>query len=593
VIGILLVINFLYWKYSKIESIWDRLIGMAFLTVAAGTPIIFTSLTRSVFEVSKLIDLRFALIWITVVVLVRAVVTKEKIVLVKTPINWALLAYAVVTTISTILSSNHYIALLGAYDRWDGLITELNYVLFIWYYLNFVKERRTIYWLIGALLVGSVSSAIYGIFQANGVDFMRWSVDPTARVFGCINNPVHYAPYINMHVFLLIGFIFFLLGQYHINFNKISLNKNGFLAFVQENKLMLMVYGIMTCIFILYYVSGFLSFGRATWIGSSMAISFMLYFLYVKNTKVIFFDMLIFALGIALVNVLAVFKIYGAHGGKFIPIVACMLLAYAGLLWYKKTDIKRYVLYTAFIIYGGIMQFVMVDFWHLSLNLIIAGATAYFFVDEDKLKNIIKVFLLFMMVLSVAIPSYEALLASLKDNSQEQLQGTELNVSWKAKSYASDFQKGTARSSMWLTALAAWKDYPVFGVGPGMVKEIYPTYRRPDYGRLEGGHNFTPDQFHNDYVSMLATRGIVGFLVYFGWFLPLCGYVVLKKIRDEGMLSGNYILAGLFAGLFVHLGQTIFNFGVVATRILFYEFLCLALVIALYDPFQTTKGDQQ
>lgn len=192
-----------------------------------------------------------------------------------------------------------------------------------------------------------------------------------------------------------------------------------------------------------------------------------------------------------------------------------------------------------------------------------------------------------MFIAGLSIPAKDALITSIIPPQETITAGTEANILSKAKSYEGDFQKGTARSSMWLTALAAWKDHPVFGVGPGMVKEIYPKYRRADYGRLEGGHNFTPDQFHNDYVSMLTTRGIVGFVVYFIWFMPLCLYLMLNKIRQEGMQAGNYILAGLFAGLFIHLGQTIFNFGVVATRILFYEFLCLALIMVIHDPFRT------
>lgn len=211
VVVLLIIINILYWKFSKITSVWDKLLGSAFLTVAAGTPIIFTSLTRSVFEVSKLLNLKLALVWITAIVLLKAIATKEKISFVKTSLHWPILAYALVTIISTVLSTNQYVSILGAYDRWDGLITELNYCLFIWYYLNFVKDRRTFFWLIGALLGGAVLSAVYGIFQVDGLDFMRWSVDPKARVFGCINNPVHYAPYIMMHVPLLIGFIFYFL----------------------------------------------------------------------------------------------------------------------------------------------------------------------------------------------------------------------------------------------------------------------------------------------------------------------------------------------------------------------------------------------
>jgi len=164
------------------------------------------------------------------------------------------------------------------------------------------------------------------------------------------------------------------------------------------------------------------------------------------------------------------------------------------------------------------------------------------------------------------------------------------NVFFRTQTYATAFSEGTARTSMWKSGLVWWLDGPrnfIIGTGPGTIKEFYPVYRRTDYGRLEGGQNYTPDQLHNDYINMLATRGLLGFLTYFGWLLPLGMLMMLNKLRNEGFQPGNYLLIGLFAGLFVYLGQTMFNFGVVATRIIFYEYFCLGLVMVLHDPFNT------
>lgn len=641
VIVLLLVINFLYWQYSKIESLWEKLIGCAFLTVAAGTPIIFTSLTRSVFEVSKLLNLKLALVWITAVILIKAIVTKERITIVKTSLHWPVLAYALVTTISALLSTNHYIAILGAYDRWDGLITELNYCLFIWYYIAFVKERRTFFWIIGALLGGAVLSAVYGIFQVDGLDFMRWSVDPKARVFGCINNPVHYAPYIMMHVPLLMGFIFYFLKTKNYQGEESAAIRHGigiaaagisafllldtfipglykayeffianivafggYILYVQQKAqkklslkiLTLMILtGLMTMsLFLLYYVSGVLSFGRATWIGGSMAVAVLLYFLFSTDTKKVITDMVFMFISIALMNMFWVFKVQGAYGGKFIPVLLILAFSLVGFMVLDRQRLRLYGSMLLFVIYGALLQFCTVYWHHLLVNvLIILAILKYFVKDFQPIQKLAIGFMLIIFVAGLAIPAKDALITSIIPPQETITAGTEANILTKAKSYEGDFQKGTARSSMWLTALAAWKDHPVWGVGPGMVKEIYPKYRRSDYGRLEGGHNFTPDQFHNDYVSMLATRGLVGFIVYFIWFIPLCLYLMLKKIRSEGMQPANYILAGLLAGLFIHLGQTIFNFGVVATRILFYEFLCLALVLVVHDPFGTKNVEQK
>jgi O-antigen ligase len=125
------------------------------------------------------------------------------------------------------------------------------------------------------------------------------------------------------------------------------------------------------------------------------------------------------------------------------------------------------------------------------------------------------------------------------------------------------------------------KDYPLLGTGPCTIKCFFPRYRRPEYGRLEGGHNFTPDKLHNDYVNLIATNGLVGFAVYYILFIPYCGYLFIKRLKDYPNAPSNYLLIGLMSGLLVYLGQVMFNFGVVATRVLFYELLGLAMAILI------------
>lgn len=581
VISLVMMINGFYWFFSGVD-IWNKLTGIAFLSVATGTPIIFTSLTRSVFEVSKLLNLRLALIWITLIFLLKAIIKKERIAFVKTALNWPLLAFVLVNIVSVILSTNKYIAVLGAYDRWEGLITELNYMIFIFYYINFVKDKKTFFWLLGSLLIGATLSSVYGIFQASGIDFMNWSVDPTARVFGCINNPVHYAPYIMMHLPLLIGFIFYFVKNK--KFNSLNLVKvSKFKDFMVTNRHVLYTYLLLISSFLIYYVSGFLSFGRACWIGASMAISVILYFIYLKETKYIFKDFTFMTAAILLFNAIEVFKVQQSKPILWLPVIALVLFCIL-FVFFDRQRKKEYLFFTLFVIFGGLLQLLTVSIVRLLINIFIVGILIYKLKDDNGATRKVKSFLLIMMVATMAISAREALSASVAGNISN-LKKTELNVAERATSYAGDFAKGTARTSMWISGFKMWKDAPLFGQGPGMIKEIYPEYRLANYGRLEGGHNFTPDKLHNDYINMLATRGVAGFIVYYLWLLPLAGYFILNKIKTEGMTATNYLLAGLFSGLFVYLGQVLFNFGVVATRVVFYEYFCLALVLVINKPF--------
>jgi O-antigen ligase len=171
---------------------------------------------------------------------------------------------------------------------------------------------------------------------------------------------------------------------------------------------------------------------------------------------------------------------------------------------------------------------------------------------------------------------------------------TEGNVLYRTASYSSDFKTGSARTAMWQSAIGlsvknlkdpnfkAWiKEYPLLGTGPGTIKAFFPKFRRPDYGRLEGGHNFTPDKLHNDYLDTIATHGLIGFAVYFVLFIPLCGYLAIKHISEHPGHPANLLIVGLSAGVIVYLGQTMFNFGVVATKVLYYELLALAVALVL------------
>jgi O-antigen ligase len=138
----------------------------------------------------------------------------------------------------------------------------------------------------------------------------------------------------------------------------------------------------------------------------------------------------------------------------------------------------------------------------------------------------------------------------------------------------------------------AWiKEYPLLGTGPGTIKAFFPKFRRPDYGRLEGGHNFTPDKLHNDYLDTIATHGLLGFISYFVFFIPLCGYLALKQIKENPEEVSNILLIGLSAGVIVYLGQTLFNFGVVATKVLYYELLGLAVALILNQPFKNNENN--
>jgi putative inorganic carbon (HCO3(-)) transporter len=96
------------------------------------------------------------------------------------------------------------------------------------------------------------------------------------------------------------------------------------------------------------------------------------------------------------------------------------------------------------------------------------------------------------------------------------------------------------------------KDYPLLGVGPANVKEIYPLYRKHDAPRFRIPH------LHNNLVQLWAERGVLAPLAYLlllGLFLRQCAagwHGENSRFAEAGVaVTVGMAVAGLFE----------FNFG--------------------------------
>ncbi|MEK6374450.1 MAG: O-antigen ligase family protein [Acidobacteriota bacterium] len=68
------------------------------------------------------------------------------------------------------------------------------------------------------------------------------------------------------------------------------------------------------------------------------------------------------------------------------------------------------------------------------------------------------------------------------------------------------------------------KDYPVLGVGPANIKEVYPLYRKHDAPRFRIPH------LHNNIVQLWAERGVLAVIAY----VMLIGLFVMECLRCSG-----------------------------------------------------------
>jgi O-antigen ligase len=124
------------------------------------------------------------------------------------------------------------------------------------------------------------------------------------------------------------------------------------------------------------------------------------------------------------------------------------------------------------------------------------------------------------------------------------------------------------------------KDYPVLGVGPGNVKEVYPLYRKPDAPR------FRPPHLHNNFIQLWAERGILGvsaYLLFMVLFLRECARGWGGPAREFAE-AGVAVAIGLgYAGLFE------FNWG--DTEVFYMTLTLFALIVTSLEAARPASNE--
>ena len=125
------------------------------------------------------------------------------------------------------------------------------------------------------------------------------------------------------------------------------------------------------------------------------------------------------------------------------------------------------------------------------------------------------------------------------------------------------------RVAMWKAGATMIRERPLFGVGPGRVKALYPVYRVSGWVEPRPGH------LHNNVVMIAAETGIPSLLAYL-WFVGAFFAAALRQVR--GLARGEPLRGvtlgaiGAMASIFAA-GMFEYNFGDV-------EVLIATLVVA-------------
>jgi tetratricopeptide (TPR) repeat protein len=112
------------------------------------------------------------------------------------------------------------------------------------------------------------------------------------------------------------------------------------------------------------------------------------------------------------------------------------------------------------------------------------------------------------------------------------------------------------RINIWKTTLDMIPEKPVFGYGSGNWKLHAPKFHN---GRFTEENELNWQRPHNDFLWIMAEKGIVGFLIYVGIF-ALVFYFLIIVIRNSSDYHDKRLALMLIFGLTMYLGASFFDF---------------------------------
>ncbi|MCX7706157.1 MAG: O-antigen ligase family protein [bacterium] len=134
----------------------------------------------------------------------------------------------------------------------------------------------------------------------------------------------------------------------------------------------------------------------------------------------------------------------------------------------------------------------------------------------------------------------------------------------------------TDRISYWIAAVEIFKNYPIIGVGPGNFSHFYLQFKLQ--GTMEA--KFA----HNLFFEILVSTGLIGCCLFF-----LSVFFFIKKNIKKILLTENYVLNGLFFGIFGIFLHCLVDFDYADAAITTIVFAFAGLIETAYLPGKTKK----
>lgn len=145
-----------------------------------------------------------------------------------------ILTLSLIAILSTVFSVCSYISFWGAYYRYEGLVTFINYLLLFYITANWL-DRGAILRILGTAIFAGAVVSLYGLLQHLHIDLIGWREYGTSRVISTFGNSVYFGAYVTT-VFPLA------LAGYLIKEEKTEARRQKAVGNQQKNPLLSVIY---------------------------------------------------------------------------------------------------------------------------------------------------------------------------------------------------------------------------------------------------------------------------------------------------------------------------------------------------------------
>jgi len=431
---------------------------------------------------------------------------------VRTPADWPLLTFLLTTTVATLTSVHVFTSFAGFYGRFEGLSTWYVYGLLFFITTNYVSSFEQVKRIIIMIVSAATLQSVYGVIQRQEWDPYMWGGVPTAeRVIGTIGQPNFFAAYILMAFFL--GLVLFLEKKPEapgaIDWTTQLITLGYF--FVSQAGFVVMIYTFDAGDVLLWYACFAL-----------ITVGALLFAFNYKKLHPLIFDLLI---GLCLVMIYVSLLYTQSRGGYMGFFTGATLFALAAGRRWLLDNWKKLALLTLAIVIVSAVTMLNSEYSPLARfsGEIAAGGTAAAKVEEQTAGG---------------------------NKTSLELKGA-----------------AGSRGETWKSGFRIVSDYPVFGIGPEVLKMIFPRYETELF-RFKEAFHVKQDRDHNETLDVPVTKGLIAFFVYL-WLLVTIFRTGFQKLKAADPRQ-KLLLGGLLSAILAYLVQNQFSFGVVAITSIFW-----------------------